>query len=185
MPPFPLAMQSFEPRMIPGSSGAELLALALAVPEPPPNKLLWPLLRICASRCAVATIRSRAANIAPRGAIASNAPALTRLSRVRRLRLAAPALRQKSSMDWNGPFSLRSSTTGFTAPSPTVLTAASPMRRPGFPSSSWSMVKNSPDLFTSGNHTGIRSRKHSLIELMVFSVLSSRAFSTAAMYSTG
>ena len=173
------------PRMTPGSSTAAPPVPALVAPGPPPKRLLWPLLRICASRCAVATIRSRADSTAPRGATASKAPALTMFSMVRRFRLAAPARRQKSSMDWKEPFSFRSSTSGLTAPSPTVLMAARPMRRPGLPSSSWSMVKNSPERFTSGSQTGMPSRKHSLMELMVLSLLSRLAFSTAAMYSTG
>ena len=172
-------------RAIPGSSRTAPPACPGLDEEPPLNRLLCPLLRIWASRWAVATIRSRANSIAPRAPRESKAPALTMLSNVRRFRLAAPARAQKSSMDEKGPFSFRSSTSGFTAPSPTVLMAASPKRSPGAPSSSWSIEKNSSERLTSGSQMGMPSRKHSLMELMVLSVLSSRAFSTAAMYSTG
>ena len=63
--------------------------------------------------------------------------------------------------------------------------AANPNRSPGRSPLSLSILKNGPELFTSGGSTGIPSLEHSLMELIIRSGLSSREFSTDAIYSTG
>ena len=126
----------------------------------PPNMLVWPELRVWASRWAVAIIWSTASSTGPRGPENQKPPPRTRLSRVRLFRPLGSARRQKSSTDLNGPPSALSSTRGFTAASPTVLIAASPVRRPAEPFS-FSMVNCSLDLFMSGGSTCMPRRKHS------------------------
>ena len=151
----------------------------------PPNRLVWPELRVRVSNWAVAIIWSSAASNEPREPRLSKAPAFTRLSRVRRFRPLTSARRQNSSIDSKGPFSSRSATRGLTAPSPTVLMAARPNLRLGVGPLSLSIVKNSPERFMSGSSTGICNLEHSLTELTIRSVLSSLELRTEHMYSSG
>ena len=113
-------------RIIPGDSGMPESSLL------PPNMLVWPESLAFASIWAVATTWSRTLSNGPRPVRLSKAPAFTRHSSVRRFKPLELARRQKSSIEVNGPFFLRSSTMGLTAASPTDFMTDNPMRRPGF-----------------------------------------------------
>jgi len=63
---------------------------------------------------------------------------------------------------------------------PTFLIASSPKRM-----ASPSTVKWRPLRMTSGGRTSMPSRRHSATAMATFSVLSRKAVSTLAMYSTG
>ena len=146
---------------------------------------VWPDSRSLVCRCIVAMIRSADSSSAPRGPKSSNAPALTRLSSVLRLKPCASTLRQKSSSDSNGPPDSLAAISGSTAPAPTFFTADSPKRMPPRRSFTSSIEKRTVEWFTSGRSTSMLARRASRMHSAIFSELPENESMNAAKYSTG